>query len=575
MKSSLLLAAAACMCISSAIAQNEKGYYVDSLGRYYQRADLPVYLYISTAPTDASAPHLLPASGYKAQPQPVPMRLEGHGKHVLRHQDADNPARNLNFEVYADGISPVSAAAFSGAPAFKRGETQFYGRGLSVVLSAKDEMSGVVALRFNYGVGEYNSYAQALIFDVEGEQHLEHYALDHVGNVEKTRRHTFTIDVSAPQTFHNITGIANDYLVSPATKMYLTVQDNIAGVAKTFYAFDDAPFKPYDGSSLPFTLLPDGEHTLKYYSTDNVQNQEAPKSFKFYYDRTAPMTVSDVLGDRFITNSGQVYFSGRTKLKLTSIDNKAGVKETRYSIDTDSFLVYRDPFYLPNRPGEHTVRFYAVDNLVDIMPQSDVAIRVPIETYKYNTSKVYVDIAGPIPAHSFVGRQFRTRDTMFVNPNTQIQLTANDPESGTQYIAYAIDGEQKETRYTQPFTLSKSGYHRVEMFGYDNVNNRNVGEFFCIVDGSAPQIFSNYSISPVGKQEGLDVYPPHVSVFLAATDDITGSDGIFYQLNSLPEKPYTVPINGFERGKAHTLRIRSVDKLGNESRTEIKFFVAK
>lgn len=574
MKSSLLLAVAVCVCFA-ANAQNEKGYYVDSLGRYYQRADLPVYLYISTSPTDATAPHLLPSSGYKAQPQPVPMRLEGHGKHLLKHQDSENPANSQQFEVYADGIAPVSSALFSGAPSFKRGETQYYGRGLSVALSAKDEMSGLAALRYNFGVGEFFNYGQSLVFDVEGEQHLEHYALDHVGNVEKTRRHVFTIDVTAPQTFHNITGIANDYLVSPATKMYLTTQDNIAGVAKTYYKFDDAPFKLYDGGTLPFSALTDGEHTLSYYSTDNVQNQEAPKVFKFYYDRTAPITISDVLGDRFITNTGQVYFSGRTKLKLTSIDNKAGVKETRYSIDNDSFLVYRDPFYLPNRAGEHTIRFYAVDNLVDIMPQGAAAVRVPVETYKYNTSKVYVDIAGPIPANTFVGRQFRTRDTTFINPNTQISLSANDPESGTQYIAYAIDGEQKETRYMQPFTLAKSGYHRVEMFGYDNVNNRNVGEFFCVVDGTAPSIFSNYSISPVGKQEGLEMYPPHVAVFLAATDDITGSDGIFYQLDSQPEKPYTTPISGFERGKSHTMRIRAVDKLGNESRTEIKFFVAK
>jgi hypothetical protein len=60
---------------------------------------------------------------------------------------------------------------------------------------------------------------------------------------------------------------------------------------------------------------------------------------------------ADVLGVRFIVGD-RIYFSGRTKLKLTAVDKKLGVKEIKYFID-DMGGAYSDPFYLPSKAGRH------------------------------------------------------------------------------------------------------------------------------------------------------------------------------------------------------------------------------
>jgi hypothetical protein len=68
------------------------------------------------------------------------------------------------------------------------------------------------------------------------------------------------------------------------------------------------------------------------------------------------------LGDRFIVDE-RVYFSGRTKLKITAIDNKVGIKKVMYSVNEEAFSAYAEPFYLPARQGTHTIKYHAIDSL--------------------------------------------------------------------------------------------------------------------------------------------------------------------------------------------------------------------
>lgn len=548
---------------------NDNGMYTDSAGRYYQRADLPVYMFVSTSPFDEEPARLNPLESKGTKAKPAPMYLNGPGKHVLNHVDPKTQAK-AEFVIYADGTAPASKSLFKVAQAAKNADgNQCYGKGLVIEISAKDDMSGIRSLVYGMSTGVTGAYQGPITVEKEGEYTLTHYATDNVGNLEPKQSFTFWVDHTAPESFHTITGISRDYIVAPSTKMYLSLKDNIAGVAKTFFRFDSAAFQPYNGQTLPFSLLPDGEHTLTYYSVDKVGNQEAEKTFRFYYDRTAPMTIADVLGDRFLTPDGRVYFSGRTKMKLTAIDNKSGVKETRYSVDASPWQVYSDPFYLPSKSGMHEVRFFALDNMSDDKNQQS---SIPAE-YKHNASKAYVDLTGPLLDFTYIGKKFEARDSVFIGPTTRISLSATDSEAGVQYITYSVDGKQEETKFTQPFEPGKAGPHKIEIFGYDNVNNRNVREFMCVVDAGVPQIYANFSSAPVGKVEEFPVYPAFVSLFLAATDVRTGIEAIYYSLDGLPERPYSTPLTALERNKLHSLRIRASDKVGNEAIAEVKFWV--
>jgi len=263
-----------------------------------------------------------------------------------------------------------------------------------------------------------------------------------------------------------------------------------------------------------------------------------------------------MVGDR-------VYFSGRSKLKLTAIDNRSGLKEIRYSINNGPFEEYEDPFYLPAVAGRHTIRYYATDEIGNTSQGN----------YAHNMGVVWVDLVGPILSHELSGPNFYRGDVQFISPETQIILKGVDAESGMQYISYSIGNQMEETRFEGSFSIRESGTHLIRYFGYDNVNNRNFNQFEVTVDGEGPEIFNTFSVSPeeTGSSDGVDTYPSYVLLYLAATDMLTGNAEIYYSINGARELQYTAPIRRFEKNTSYSVLVRARDQLGNFSEKTIRF----
>ncbi len=301
-------------------------------------------------------------------------------------------------------------------------------------------------------------------------------------------------------------------------------------------------------------------------------NKEPEQIFNFYLDKLSPILTSDILGDRYIVNE-QVYFSGRTKMKLTAVDNKSGIKEVLYSIDAADFETYEQPFYLPSVPGTHIVRYYAIDNVENnTSSSSSKAVNYQLDNYKYHVNKVYVDLVGPTLEFSYIGNNFKARDTMFISSKTKIKIAGTDAESGLQYLSYSLDGVLEETKYSEPFSIGTEGYHEIEYFGYDNVNNRNIDDFKLVVDNEAPELKYNFSIKSIGEEKGINKYPAYVVLYLAATDGKVGTKDIYYSLNGAAELKFSKFIEGFSSKTENLIKVRITDKLNNESSFEIKFY---
>lgn len=524
----------------------QKKTYVDSLGRYYQQATLPVYLYVATSAGGGSV-QLNPASKKE-------VLLEGHGPHTLKHENSVT-GQNDEFTIYADGLAPITQSAFLNAPAFSSAK-QYYGAGLNIRLTSKDEMSGLEAVYHSVNGNPFEKYSPKM-FSNEGEYSYSFYAVDNTGNAEKVSTKAFVVDTSNPESFHHIIGISSESVISINSSIYLTISDALSGVAKTFIKFDKEPFRVYAGGNIPFQHLPDSNHTLTYYSIDNVSNKEAEKTVVFYLDKTAPIMSADVLGDKFIVGE-KVYFSGRTKLKLTAVDNKAGVKAVVYSIDNEPFGPYTEPFYLPSKSGLHTVKFYATDNT------SNKAT----DDFHHNVGVVYVDLTGPSITHSFVGPTFNKGDTVFVSPKTTVSFTAVDPEAGLKKITYGFGRALDEQPYTvgKPISITESGNQTLNYYAYDNVNNKNSKSTFFIVDNQGPSVKFEFS-APMKDNK----YPAYTLLYLTATDGEVGADQIRYSLNGGKEQPYAGPIRGFARNKEYSVKITATDLLGNVSVSEINF----
>ncbi len=553
---------------------HEKRTYVAPNGNFYIQKSLPVYLWLSTS-KDANAPSHLLESKISVK-YTNPLYFDTEGRNTVRTPSAVDqntkktvyPLQDIIFEVYADGIAPLSKSEFTGAPKYVKGNTIFYGVGLTVNITSTDGVSGVEKTLYSLDGAAYTNYSSSLSMNKENEHTLKYYAADNVGNAEDPKSKTFTVDLTSPKTTYAVSDPKLGDIISPKAKITLTKSDNLSGVRNTQYYFDShSPVVYYN--PVPLSGLSDGDHTFTYYSTDNVNNVETKAVYNFYLDKTPPVTTSTIQGDQYMGN--YKFVSPRTTINMNATDNKAGVEAITYLIDGTGSTTFSSAFKVPDAKGLHNISYYGTDKVTNK------------ETTKY--LKVYMDNVPPTTGIVYGNPQFFDRDTLFINQNTKITLTPKDYESGVQVTEYAVDGSK--STYNNPFTIPKEGYKKITFNATDRVNNvEQTKDSYVYVDNSPPVIYHNFSIEAINKitknGKDLDVYPNYTRLFLGATDRKCGTQQIQYSINGEAFKdyssPYTLDVSElllFKSTKLYTVTVKAKDKLGNESQKVIEFYVGK
>ena len=545
---------------------HENRVYVNDGNTYVQKS-LPLYFMFSTSKGGTQ----FPLTSKKSAKYADPMYLDTEGVNYMRSKWAVDPEtgktkmpqEEVLYELYADGLAPLTRLAFSGA-AIYLSDRVYYGPGLQFKLTSKDGVSGVENTYYSLGTGSWSTYSGDVNAATEGENSLYYYASDNVGNAEKTRSSKFVVDLSTPSSSHAIVGIVyNSNIIAPSTTFDLSQSDNLSGVNRTMYSFDDGSDKRQYGK-IGVSGLSDGDHTLYYYSVDNVKNTETKKSFNFYLDKIAPEVSISINGDQ---HQGKYLFvSNRTTVSLSATDNKAGVNKIYYRIDGGERMDFSSNFQYPDVKGVHTVKYDATDNVQNLAAN------------KYKT--VYVDNVAPQTGIKYGNPQFFSRDTLFINKNTKISLFAHDYESGVKQIQYNVDGGGFQD-YSQ-FTVPNEGYHTITFKTTDNVNNvEEVKTSNVYIDNTAPVIYHNFSIESIGSKNGMSIYPNYSRLYLGATDDHVGTKTIKYSINGGPLTLYssasTLDIsekNRFlKKNVKYEVKIIVEDKLGNSTEKTIEFYV--
>ncbi len=572
-KSLSLISAAVLLC-SVAHAQSEpsKPTYekvvYENNGKTYVQKSLPVYVKFSVTPDGKNYP--LKSSNHPEDANPL--YLDTEGVNYIRSKWAVDPEtgqpatpqREVMMELYADGLPPRTTHAFSGAPRYSNGGTVYFGKGLMVTLKATDGVSGVKETKYALG-GSYSSYSSSISANSEGANSLFYYSADNVGNAEKTRSSAFTVDLTPPTTSHAIDGIVyNNTILAPSTQFKLSSNDNLSGVQTTYYSFDGGSNRNY-GSTITMAGLSDGEHTLNYYSIDHVKNEATQQTFTFYLDKIAPEVSSSIVGDQF---KGQyTYVSERTQFNLSATDNKAGVKNIYYRIDGKDRNTFSSDFKLPNELGVHTIKYDANDNVENLS--------------KNHYLTVFLDNVKPVTSIEYGKPQFFHRDTLFINKETAIKLYPRDAHAGVKSTTYAVDGGSMKS-YAQ-FNIPQEGYHTITFKSVDQVNNEEQTKTSNVfVDNTAPDIFVNFSIEPIGTKKEMKVYPEYVRMYIGATDKHVGTETILYSIDGEPLRAYSSPqtldlseVNRLKKNKKYSVRVVSRDKLGNESEQTFEFYVGR
>jgi hypothetical protein len=551
----------------------EKKIYISPEGKTFVNRSLPVYIRMSTSPDSPDKALWLKEANKSSVASPFYFQQEGYN--CIRHPWAVDtvtkeivyPKQDVVFEVYADSRPPRTAIRYGTGKTFVQSGRIFVNGSATVTLEAADELSGVETIYYSLDGKRYSIYSLPVQMNEEREYLLTYFSVDHVGNAEKQKEVRIFPDLSAPHSTCEVSGDRFENVLSGRSKILLKAEDKGMGVEKILYRIDSSTWRNYQ---LPVNagLLKQGDHTLTYYAMDLTGNREEERTFAFTIDKTPPVMVQEMVGKSFISG-GKEYASGKTQVKLTTFDNKAGVKEVFYSVNDAAFVRYEKPFYPADVKGDLNLKAYALDN---------VGNRSEITGQGESLTIPYFDLSGPTVSHAFTGPVFIMRDTVFISARTGVVLKATDSESGINRIEYAVDNSETMP-YSTSFSLEKEGLHTLEVTAYDNVENTGHSEFNVKLDNTGPEISVVFSIRPFGSRpvdgKVVDIFPLHAVIFLSCTDALTGFDAMFYSLNGATEKRYTAPIGSFISAGIYTLKIRALDKLGNESLKEILFGLEK
>lgn len=552
-------------------------------GRTYVNKALPIYLQFKTSPNGQ-------AYDLKSEQNPSdanPMYLDTEGVNYVRSKWAVDPAtgkkiipeREVLMEIYCDGLAPKTSISLTGAPSFRSGGVTYYGQGLILTLNPSDGyafdgnsitrkgVSGVSSTSYTLN-GAEASYSAPLAMNKEGAQNISYQSVDKVGNVEDANSRSFTVDLSPPSTGIAKNGDKSGDIYSARSSFTLSPSDKLSGVDYTSFSFDGGS-KKY-GTNISLASLSDGNHTVNWYSEDEVNNRENEQSYSFYLDRIAPESSIVIEGD--LCEKNYDYISERSKFKLSSTDNKAGVLKIEYAVGNDAYATYNSALNLPNKNGLVTVRYRATDKVNNTSSTSR-------KTY-------YLDNVAPSTSISYGAPQFFKQGELFITSNTPVSLKVRDNASGVENTSYKIDNGGTNN-YSGTFTVPNEGPHTLSFNSTDCVNNQEASKSSkAHVDNTGPEIYHHFSIEPVGTKsvEGktINVYPNYTRLYLGATDVKVGNDKIEYSINDEPFRAYSDPrtldiseLDKFTSEKVYKVMVKAADKLGNQSEETFMFAIEK
>jgi hypothetical protein len=251
--------------------------------------------------------------------------------------------------------------------------TDIYVSGTTPFNLTANETTAVIEYRIGVVV---TSYTGDFTIDAqpEGTVQINYHSTDAVGNVETEKTQEVILDKSAPVSDISVTtvDISGKQYVGSSTTFTISAIDPQAGtqsgsgVNLTWYRIDlTGTLHEYAGG---FTLTgyPAGQHTIYYYSMDNVGNIETPKSFSVWLDDTNPDAVARLdktslkmgetvtfTGDQSSDDQGQGIISNYT-WEVTAPD---GSTTTLEGSSAD---------FTPDQTGEYTVKLTVVDGVGNI-----------------------------------------------------------------------------------------------------------------------------------------------------------------------------------------------------------------
>ena len=179
--------------------------------------------------------------------------------------------------------------------------------------------------------------------------------------------------VKAPEPEPPVTSISYDSQTGTVTLIAQDFPLNTgSGVKATYYIIDDGEIMIYTG---PFKI-PEGTHTIKYWSEDNAGFVESQKTATYTFDTTPPTVeiVYPELGKLYLFGSPlmdrllgeNTLLIGKMPIEVDADDaDGTGVSMVLFNIGNDSGYDFEPPYtyeFTNMKFGELTISVKAIDN---------------------------------------------------------------------------------------------------------------------------------------------------------------------------------------------------------------------
>ena len=170
--------------------------------------------------------------------------------------------------------------------------------GSLVQLVATDIGVGVDRIFYRLDEGQWLSYADPFPLPDRAMVRMEYYAVDKLGNRERTKQLVIYLDIEPPVT-RIVAGDPHYY--APDGKLWITSRtkielkaDDASGLANIFFRIEGGDWRSY---SEPF-IVPgaEGPYKIEYYAIDLYGNREGVQSAILWKDDSPPSTEPSVGG---------------------------------------------------------------------------------------------------------------------------------------------------------------------------------------------------------------------------------------------------------------------------------------
>jgi hypothetical protein len=325
----------------------------------------------------------------------------------------------------------------------------------------------------------------------------------------------------------------------------------VSGYKHTFVSINSKSFFTYTAPIKTFAL--EKIYNCRFYSVDNVGNAEKERELIFTVDMTPPVTTRDITG----VTAGRIV-SSRSRIKLSSVDNLAGVKTIYYRFDDQQKnTIYRGMLgaQVLSRlsDGEHTMYYFAEDNTGNREHAHELSF--------------CIDNNGPAVKLKVFGDLHQKDNTMYVSERTRLGFFAADGRTGVESVKYRFDGGPVKT-YDAHFAVpGRSGEHRLSFWGVDGVENTSKRQTQSLFLDTVPPITSLELKGPFFNNRYRSFVSSRTALELNSDDGQSGLDRILYRIGGEAYKEYSKPFR-INSGGLHTIEYYAVDRVNNSEKSK-------